>query len=79
MKGMHMTAFALVIIGGINWGLVGLGGFMNANWNVIDGILGSMPQIEWIVYILIGLSALCLAFTHKKDCRMCNPSGSMAM
>jgi uncharacterized membrane protein YuzA (DUF378 family) len=78
MKGMHMAEFCLVVIGGLNWGLVGLGGFMTANandWNVIHTVLGAWPQVEWIVYILVGLSALHLMFTHKKDCRMCNPSG----
>lgn len=76
MKGMHMAEFCLVVIGGLNWGLIGLGGFMMADWNVVHMILGALPpQVEWIVYILVGLSALHLMFTHKKDCRMCNPSG----
>lgn len=74
MKILHMIAFILLIIGGLNWGLVGLGGFVGADWNVVNMILGSWPPIEWIVYILVGLSAIWLGVTHKKDCKACSAS-----
>jgi len=74
---LHAIEFVLVIIGGLNWGLIGLGGFMDANWNVVGMLLGSWPAVEWIVYILVGLSALALAIGHKKECRSCNASGMM--
>jgi len=67
-----MVAFILLVIGGLNWGLVGIGGFVGANWNVVDLLLGSWPSVEWIVYILVGLSALWLAIGHKKDCKECS-------
>jgi uncharacterized protein len=72
---LHAIAFILVIIGGLNWGLVGLGGFMGSNWNVVNLLLGSWPQVEWLVYVLVGVSAVMIGVGHKKDCRMCNPSG----
>jgi uncharacterized protein len=72
MKMIHMAAFVLVIVGGINWGLVGLGGFMGANWNVVYMIFGQVPMLEWLIYVLVGLSALYLGATHKKDCRNCS-------
>ena len=75
MKSTHIIAFILVVIGGLNWGLIGLGAFAGSDWNVVHMILGSWPTIEWIVYILVGLSALMLLSSHKKDCRMC--SGGM--
>ncbi len=78
MKGMHSISFILVIIGALNWGLVGLGGFAGGDWNVVRMILGSWPQVEWVVYILVGLSALSLAVSHKKDCRHCSVSGEAA-
>jgi uncharacterized membrane protein YuzA (DUF378 family) len=71
MKALHMITFLLTIIGALNWGLVGLGGFAGADWNVVHMILGSMPSIEWIVYVLVGLSALYLLVGHKKDCKVC--------
>jgi hypothetical protein len=47
------VAFVLVIIGGLNWGLVGA-----FNFDLVVWILGSMPIVVKIVYILVGLSAL---------------------
>lgn len=79
MKAMHMVAFVLLVVGGLNWGLVGLGELMGSgNWNLVSMIFGSMPMVEGLVYVLVGLSAVWLAVGHKKDCRMCD-AGSMAM
>ena len=75
MKGLHMLSFILIIIGGLNWGLIGLGGFMGSDWNVVHMILGTWPSVEWLVYLLVGLGALSLLFSHKKDCRYCGASG----
>ena len=77
MKALHMITFVLVMVGGVNWGLVGLGGFMNSDWNIVSMLLGSWPQVEWLVYILVGLSAVSLIVTHKKDCRVCAGGGAM--
>lgn len=71
MKGLHMITFLLTIIGGLNWGLIGIGGLMGSDWNVVHMIVGSVPTLEAIVYILVGLSAVWLVLGHKKDCRMC--------
>ena len=76
-KSLHMVSWILLIVGGLNWLLVGLGGFVGGNWNVVNLILGSWPALEWLVYILVGLSAIYEIATHKKNCRMCNPSGAM--
>ena len=53
-----MAAWWLMWIGAVNWGLVGIGGFLGQNWNVVDLLLGRWPQVEWLVYILVGVSAL---------------------
>ncbi len=47
----------LVIIGGLNWGLVGL-----ADLDVVKAVLGSVPVLVQIVYILVGLSALYMVY-----------------
>lgn len=65
MKGncpVTCTAMVLLVIGGINWGLVGLGGFNGANWNLVTMLLGSWPTVEWVVYVLVGLSAVFVAW-----------------
>jgi uncharacterized protein len=78
MKATHYISFVLVIIGGLNWGLIGLAGLMGGgNWNVVNLILGSWPVVENLVYLLVGVSAILLAIGHKKDCRMCSSSAAM--
>jgi hypothetical protein len=68
MKALHSIAFILVIIGGLNWGLIGI----NAGWNVVGMIFGGVGWLLDLVYILVGLSALYLVFTHKKTCKNCD-------
>ena len=46
-------ALVLVIIGGINWGLIGA-----LDFNLVNLILGSVSWLERIVYVLAGLAAL---------------------
>ncbi len=60
MKWVELVATLLVVVGALNWGLVGLGGFMGQDWNVVNMLLGSWPMVEWVVYILVGVSGLWL-------------------
>ncbi|MFA4975233.1 MAG: DUF378 domain-containing protein [Candidatus Paceibacterota bacterium] len=64
---MAMIAKVLVVIGGINWGLVGLGMLLGVvgGWNVVNMIVGSIPTLEAVIYILVGISAVMLAFGCK--------------
>ena len=71
MKATHVVSFILLAIGGLNWGLVGLGMWFGGNWNIVNLIFGSIPWLASLIYIIIGLSALFLIFTHKKTCKMC--------
>jgi uncharacterized membrane protein YuzA (DUF378 family) len=64
-----MVTFILVIIGALNWGLVGLFGF-----NLVETILGGMPSLERAVYVLVGLSAVWEVVKHRQNCKMCAPS-----
>ncbi len=59
----------LLVIGGLNWGLVGLGMLFGGNWNVVNMILGSWPMVEGIVYVLVGISAV-VAIMPKKQAMM---------
>lgn len=62
MKGLQQIASILVVVGALNWGLVGL-----LDLNVVHMLLGSMAGLEKIVYILVGLSGvLALANWNKK-------------
>ena len=51
------TALVLTIIGGLNWGLVGLFGF-----DLVAFLFGPMTMLSRIVYVLVGLSAATMAF-----------------
>lgn len=50
---MKTTALILMIIGAINWGLIGLFEF-----NLVDAIFGDMSLISRIIYALVGLAGL---------------------
>lgn len=59
MYTLRIIAYILVIIGAINWGLVGLFRF-----DLVAAILGEMSVLSRIVYSLVGISAIVLLFTH---------------
>lgn len=50
---VDMIALILVIIGGLNWGLVGL-----FNFDLVAALFGVMSTLSKLVYILVGLAAL---------------------
>lgn len=53
MKVIDTIALVLVIIGAINWGLIGF-----FNFNLVDTIFGAMSVITRIIYALVGISGL---------------------
>jgi hypothetical protein len=59
----------LVIVGGLNWGLVGLGMLMGNDLNVVHMLFGTMPTLEAIVYLLVGIAAICKIFGCR--CKKC--------
>lgn len=61
-----MATFLLLVVGGVNWLLIGL-----ANINVVAMILGGIPMLERAVYVLVGLSAVYELVMHKKTCIKC--------
>jgi uncharacterized protein len=53
MSGLDWVAFVLIIIGGLNWGLVGIWQF-----DLVAAIFGSLTVVSRIIYVLVGLAAL---------------------
>lgn len=53
MRILNLVTLVLVIVGGLNWGLVGI-----ANLDVVAAIFGAGSMLTKIVYILVGLSAV---------------------
>ncbi len=73
MKILHIIAFILVVVGGLNWGLTGLSMLIynTMDWNIVHMVLSSSMQLEAVVYVLVGLSAIWLVVTHKGECKVC--------
>lgn len=65
MKSLHMVAFVLLIVGGLNWGLSALG------YNVVYMLLNSWPAVERIVYLLVGAAAVFELVSHRGMCKAC--------
>ena len=53
MRALNVLTLVLLIVGGLNWGLVGLFDF-----NLVAALFGDMTLLARIVYILVGASAL---------------------
>lgn len=68
MKVLHMVTFLLLVVGGLNWLLVGAFDF-----DLVATLLGDMSALSRLVYVLVGISALVELLTHKKNCRLCGP------
>lgn len=71
MKAVSVLAIILAVVGAINWGLVGLGMFMDSNLNLVNLLLGSLPTVEAVVYLLVGVSGILVGWAHvTKKCVM---------
>jgi uncharacterized membrane protein YuzA (DUF378 family) len=67
---LHTIAFVLLVIGGLNWLLTAFG----------YGIARYIPgNVAMIIYILIGLSAIYEAATHRSNCKHCMPDKMATM
>ena len=66
MKSLHIAAFVLLIVGGLNWLLLGV-----FQWEIGMLFGGASALISRVIYILIGLAAIYELVTHKTACRAC--------
>ena len=57
---IEKIATVLAIIGAINWGLVGIASFseVSYDYDLVNLVLGSIPILAAIVYVLIGISGI---------------------
>lgn len=53
MKVIDTLALILVIIGALNWGLIGI-----FNFNLVDTLFGAMSVVSKVIYILVGISGI---------------------
>ncbi len=67
MKFLNTLTLALIIVGGLNWGLVGL-----ARFDLVATIFGAGSALTNIVYTLVGISALFQALRLVTPARSLN-------
>lgn len=53
MRAVNTITLVLLIVGGLNWGLVGL-----FNFDLVAALFGEMSPLSRIVYVLVGASAV---------------------
>jgi len=58
---IDIVAIVLVVIGGLNWGLVGL-----VQLDVVAAVFVAASALSRIVYVLVGLAAIYLAVVSVK-------------
>ena len=58
---INAVALTLVIVGAINWGLIGFIGF-----DLVAALFGDMSAISRVVYALVGLSGLYAIIFYKR-------------
>ncbi len=61
---VHLVAFILLVVGGLNWGLVGI-----LDFDLVDYLLGRWQIVADLVYVLVGISAIVMLFGGK--CKKC--------
>lgn len=62
---LHVVSFTLVMIGALNWGLIGL-----FNYNLVESIGLPMGVVK-TVYVLVGLAAVYKLMMHSSNCKTC--------
>ena len=53
MKSLDVVVAVLLVVGGLNWGLVGL-----LNFDLVATLFGSASLLSRLVYVVVGISAL---------------------
>ena len=62
---LKIFAYVMVLLGAINWGLIGI-----FNFNLISLLFGDMTVLSRIFYITVGVSGVIYALTRETcDCR----------
>lgn len=69
MKSMDVAAAVLLVVGGLNWGLVGA-----LQFDLVAALFGSISMLSRTVYLLVGIAALYQALQWRGIQRRWNHS-----
>lgn len=72
MRALDIIALILVVIGAINWGLIGFFQF-----NLVDSLFGTMSSFSRIVYALVGIAGLYALSFFGRDRDRTNDPGEV--
>lgn len=61
LNALDIVALILVVVGGLNWGLVGL-----LRFDLVAAVFGEGSLLSNIVYVLVGLAAIYVAVISAK-------------
>ena len=73
MKSLDITAAILLVVGGLNWGLVGL-----ADFDLVATVFGGGSMLSRLVYVVVGLGAVYQALQWKAIQRRWMPASAAA-
>lgn len=78
MNILKYTAYVLVLIGALNWGLIGLFSF-----DLVAAIFGDMTLLTRIIYTLVGVGAIITGLSfqncYRLDTNHCDEYGNCRM
>ena len=69
MKTLHVISLVLVIVGALNWGLVGLFDF-----NLVAALFGEEAALTNLVYVVVALAGLAVIFTDPWRAKVERPT-----
>lgn len=62
MKTLDIVVLTLVIIGAINWGLIGF-----LNFNLVDTLFGGIDWLTRTIYAIVGVAGIYSIMFYGKD------------
>jgi uncharacterized protein len=71
MKTLDLVTGVLLVVGGLNWGLVGA-----AQFDLVAALFGEMSLLSRVVYVLVGTAALYQAVTWRAMQRRWSPAAA---
>jgi uncharacterized membrane protein YuzA (DUF378 family) len=63
----YNISFATVVLGGLSWGLIGLGSFLSQHINILARLSFGNTLIEYLIYFFIGIMTLIFIFLSRTE------------
>ncbi len=67
MNTLYSIVFTLTVLAGVLWGLVGLGGFLGRNLNIVSMITRTHTVLEYVIYVVFGIAAVVYVWISSRQ------------